>query len=212
MHELHKQLLPTKLYNSKRIKTCLPDDVMCQLCGKCPESSPHIFAGCSALAHSKYLGRHNSALKVLRDLKLIDSVPPWYSPVPPKSLYKSEDVQAHWDIPMFAEYKVRAKRVDARIVDHQEKTVTTLEMSCPWIQNWQKKDKEKGLKYGPLYWELKQQFKGYRITQYNIIITNNINKLKISIVLFPDVIKSTLQKFHIKSNTILNGEKVKNKI
>ena len=31
-------------------------------------------------------------------------------------------------------------------------------------------------------------------------------------MLFPDVIKSTLQKFHINSNTILNGEKVKNKI
>ena len=78
MYELYKQLLPTKLYTSKRIKTCLPDDVMCQLCGKCPESSPHIFAEYS---------------------------------------------------------KVRAKRVDARIVDHQEKTVKTLEMSCPWIQN-----------------------------------------------------------------------------
>ena len=30
-------------------------------------------------------------------------------------------MQAYWDIPMFAEYsKVRAKRADARIVDHQE--------------------------------------------------------------------------------------------
>ena len=28
-------------------------------------------------------------------------------------------------------------------------------------------------------------------------------------MLFPDVIKSALQKFHIKLNTILNGEKVK---
>ena len=65
MYELYEQLLPTKLYTSKRIKTCLPDDVMCQLCGKCPESGPHIFAGCSALAHCKYLERHNSALKVL---------------------------------------------------------------------------------------------------------------------------------------------------
>ena len=115
MYELYEQLLPTKLYTSKRIKTCLPDDVMCQLFGKCPESGPHIFAGCSALAHCKYLERHNSALKVLffellRGLKLIDSVPPWYSPVQPKSLYNSQDVQAHWDIPMFAEYnKVRAK-------------------------------------------------------------------------------------------------------
>ena len=38
------------------------------------------------------------------------------------------------------------------------------------------------------------------------------NQLKISIALFPDVIKSALQKFYIKLNTILNGEKVKNKI
>ena len=41
-----------------------------------------------------------------------------------------------------------------------------------------------------------------------IIIINN-DKLKISITLFPDVIKSALQKFHIKLNTILNGEKGK---
>ena len=33
MYELYEQLLPTKLYTSKKIKTCLPDDVMCRLCG-----------------------------------------------------------------------------------------------------------------------------------------------------------------------------------
>ena len=61
-------------------------------------------------------------------------------------------MQAYRDIPVFAEYnEVRAKRVDARIVDHQAKTVTTLEMSCTWIQNREKKvDEENFLKYGPL--------------------------------------------------------------
>ena len=43
------------------------------------------------------------------------------------------------------------------------------------------------------------------------LIINN-NKLKISFALFPDVIKSVSQKFHIKLNTILNGQKVKYKI
>ena len=87
-----------------------------------------------------------------------------------KALYESEDVQAYWDIPVFVEYnKGRAKRMHARIVDHQAKTVTTLEMSCPWIQNREKKDEEV-LKYGPLRWERKLQFKEYRITQYSIII------------------------------------------
>ena len=66
MYEFYLQLLPTKLYNtSKKTKTTSPADVMCRLCGKCPESIPHILAGCSAFAQSKYLERHNSALKEL---------------------------------------------------------------------------------------------------------------------------------------------------
>ena len=65
MYELFEQLLPTKLYTSKETKTTSPDDVMCGLCGKCPESVPHLLAGCSTLGQSKYLERHNLALKVL---------------------------------------------------------------------------------------------------------------------------------------------------
>ena len=88
MYELYEQMLPTKLYTSKKTKTTLSDDLLCRLCGRCPESVAHVLAGCSALAQSKYLERHNAALKVLyfellRDLKLINEVPPWYSPVQP---------------------------------------------------------------------------------------------------------------------------------
>jgi len=43
-------------------------------------------------------------------------------------------------------------------------------MSCPWISNRAKKDDEKTRKYTALRWELKQQFKGYKIEQHNIII------------------------------------------
>ena len=48
---------------------------------------------------SKYLERHNAAFKVLffellRDLKLVDKVPPCYSKIKPKPLYESQDVQA----------------------------------------------------------------------------------------------------------------------
>ena len=65
---------------------------------------------------------------------------------------------------------VRCSRVDARIVDHERKRVVTLEMSCLWINNRQRKDDEKTLKYGPLRWELRQQFPGYEFKQYNIIM------------------------------------------
>ena len=40
---------------------------------------------------------------------------------------------------------------------------------CPWIESRGKKD-EKTLKYGPMMWELKQRYIGYRVEQYNVII------------------------------------------
>ena len=60
--------------------------------------------------------------------------------------------------------------MDARIISHREKTLSTIEMSCPWVKNRGKIDEEKTLKYGPLRWELKAQYKGYKINQYNVIM------------------------------------------
>ena len=72
---------------------------------------------------------------------------------------------------VFAENtEVRANRVDARIINHETRSVTALKMSCPWLDNRSTKDAEKTLKYGPLRWELKQQYPGYKVKQYNIII------------------------------------------
>ena len=142
------------------------------------ESIPHALASCSALTQNKYLARHdhNSALKVLfwemlRELQLSYSVPPWYSPVVPKPKHESPEAQAYWDIPVFAvSQQVRQNRKDTRFIDHEKKRVLAVEMSCPWTENREKKQEEKTTKYGPLRWELKQQFPGYDIRQYNIII------------------------------------------
>ena len=72
---------------------------------------------------------------------------------------------------MFAEQgEVRANQVDARVINHRNKTVTTIGMSCPWIENRSKKDEERTLKYGPVRWELKAQYQGYTIRQINVIM------------------------------------------
>ena len=75
MFELYVQMLPTRLYTSKKIRTTPGSEVLCRLCGKFPESVPHVLTGCPALAQNKYLSRHNAALKILffelvRDPKL----------------------------------------------------------------------------------------------------------------------------------------------
>ena len=60
--------------------------------------------------------------------------------------------------------------MEARIVNNKEKQVVTLEMSCPWVSNRDKRTSEKTMKYAPLRWELKQRYPGYEINQCNIII------------------------------------------
>lgn len=43
-------------------------------------------------------------------------------------------------------------------------------MSCPWIDDGVVKVEEKTRKYGPFRLELKKQWQGYQITQYNIVM------------------------------------------
>ena len=131
-----------------------------------------------------YLYRHDSALKVLfyemlHDLGLIDEVPPWQCPAKPRLAYESDNVQAYSDVPVFVHHEdVRCNRADARIVNHKTKRVTTLKMSCPWVNNREKKSKEKTVKYVPLRWELKQQFPGYEVKQPNIVIIGRWTSLQ----------------------------------
>ena len=173
--ELYEQLTPTKVYTVHKTGAA-QGYITCRLGGKAPETLVHILAGCSALAQSKYLERHNAALKVLffemtRDLRLIDSVPPWYSCAVPKPVYESSEALAFWDGPVYAEHTiVKTNRVDARFVEHKNKKVWAVKMSCPWIEHREKKSEEKTVKYGPLRFELKTQYPGYDVEQCNIII------------------------------------------
>ena len=76
-------------------------------------------AGCSPLAQSKYLPRHNAVLKIIF-FEMLHSLDLVYSPSEPKSVYQNDQAQAFWDVPVYADHvlrTVRANRVDARIMD-----------------------------------------------------------------------------------------------
>ena len=154
--EMHEQLTLTKLYTARKAKTTQINDITCRMCGKAPENLSHVLTGCPALALNKYLSRHNAAFRVLffeklRDLELIDAVPPWYSQVDPKPVYESQEAKAFWDIPVYAEHShVKQNRVDPWFIDFKKKEVVVLEMSYPWMDNRLKKTEEKTVKYGPL--------------------------------------------------------------
>ena len=65
---------------------------------------------------------------------------------------------------------VKANRIDATIVDKENKEVSVIEISCPWVENREEKDTEATTKYGPLRWALEQRCPEYRVTQFNVIV------------------------------------------
>ena len=163
MQELYQHMFPTKLYHQKKTgKGSGTSIVTCRMCGKSPESVPHVLAGCGTLAHTKYLARHNAALKILlfemlKDLEIILEVPPWYLQTKTKPLFDNGSAQALWDVPFYADsIEVKANRTDARIVDKEQKRVLAIEMSCPWLDSREVEKMEKTQKYGPLMWELRE--------------------------------------------------------
>ena len=176
MFELCKQLLPTQLYTIH--KTCVSDssDSACRLCRTAPEGMVQILSACPALAQIKYLARHDAVLKflffeIIFDLCLIDTVPPWYSPVKPQSVYETAGYRRTGMFRYTESTKgLRANRLDARIVNNRDKQVIALEMSCSWVSNRDKKTSEKTMKYAPLRWELKQRYPGYESNKCNIIL------------------------------------------
>ena len=147
---MYQQLLPTKLYHHNKTGTNPSSDVLCSgMFGSGPESVPNILAGCSTLAKTKGIARHNAALKelffeLLKDRNLITEIPPWYSPVQPKPMYENEQAKAFWDVAVYAENtELRTNRIDARVIDKQRKRVLAVEMSCPWMDNRPRKTKRR---------------------------------------------------------------------
>ncbi|XP_068692476.1 uncharacterized protein [Montipora foliosa] len=94
-----------------------------------------------------------------------------YSLSKPKPVYQNDRAQAFWDVAVYADHvTVRANRIDVRIVDSTAKSVILLEMSCPWMNNREINSCEKTETYAPLRLELKRQFPGYQVKQFNIVM------------------------------------------
>ena len=145
------------------------------LCWKA--SYAHMLSGWSALARIRHILRHNASFQVLffemlTNLRLADSVLPWYSRVDPKPLYEPPEAKGFWDVPVSAEHEHLAQnRVEARFIHYKEKTkVITEEKSCLRMDNQTQRDVEKTKKYGPLRWELKRKCPRCCVKQHNIII------------------------------------------
>ena len=83
-------------------------------------------------------------------LDQVTSEVPWFSKIQRKPMYENERTIAYWDIPLYADNThLKANRIDATIMDKENKKLSVIEISCPWVENTEEKDAEKTTKYRP---------------------------------------------------------------
>ena len=84
-------------------------------------------------------------------LKRTDNIPPWFSPSEPKPVDENQRAKAYWDELVYAKNtEVRVNTIDVRKINKEDKKVTLLEMSCPWMENREAKDSKMTMRYAPL--------------------------------------------------------------
>ena len=89
---------------------------------------------------------------------------PWYLPTKPKPVYEKERATAYWDVPLYVDTTlVHSNSIDATVIDKNNKKISVIEISCPWVENREVKDNEKSTKYSHLRLELMNRYSGYQI-------------------------------------------------
>ena len=175
---LFYQLLPTKCYKLIRSKENL-DNTFCRFCRKSEESIRHLMSNCGVLVTSAYTVRHNEALKcfvfpLLKQLKLIDEVPPWWSKSKVKPYYENKDARFWWDVPEFYgtenEDETKSSRPDGKIELLNEKKFFLVEMTVPWFTNRAEKYAFKENKYRNIQQKLKFENPEYEVDQITTVM------------------------------------------
>ena len=156
---IQDQVLHTRVYEAKIMKQAVPS-LMCRLCSQKEETIQHLLAGCSTLAATSYVSRHNLVARVLHwHLSHTFGLPAaisWFShhPVP---VVENSRVKILWDFGMHTVSPIACNRPDLTVfIKGDANYILLLEVSCPADVNIVEKEGEKIAKYQPLVRQLMQ--------------------------------------------------------
>ena len=136
-------------------------DSKCRLCKQHDETIQHIITGCTKLAGTAYMERHNQvALIVYRNICKtynIETPKNWWEY--PEKVVENDQAKILWDFHIQTDKQVRANQPDIVIVDKDKKEATIIDIAIPNDVNIREKEHEKIDKYQPLSEELRRIWK-----------------------------------------------------
>ena len=147
-----------------------------RLCNSQEENLQHLLSGCTVLAGSEYLTRHNQALMVFavewaKHKGLIPENARWYKEKwKSGEVYENNEYKMIWDFQFKLKKTEKARRPDLILEDHAEKNIYIVDMAVPMERNVVKKRRSKLTKYQQLAYETRIKRKGYNVYVVPLII------------------------------------------
>eukprot|EP00794_Sanderia_malayensis_P013027 gene13027-14365_t len=151
------QSLFTRYYQANILKNGA--DAKCRFCDKSTETVDHLISGCSVLAPSEYVQRHNRVGQCLHwgicNHYGIETTSNWFEHEP-KTVTNGKNVTILWDFTVHTDRTIQAKRPDIIVKDHSWKTCLLIDMSVPSDKDISVKEFEKLSKYKDLEIEIRK--------------------------------------------------------
>ncbi|KXJ16764.1 uncharacterized protein LOC110235072 [Exaiptasia diaphana] len=175
------QCIKTNYYRNKILKD--GTDPMCRICGKNQETIDHLVSGCSELAKTEYIHRHNKATAYLHwaickhyNIEVKDK----YYEHEPSTVEDNEEATILWDMPIQTDREIKANRPDIVVKNKKEKTCLLIDMSIPTERNTSVKTSEKLSKYKDLEIEIQRMW-GMKTTTIPVTMGSEVIDLRLEI-------------------------------
>ena len=173
---IQDQVIATRNYHRFIMKDNTVD--RCRACGVAGETLRHITSGCSSLATTEYLYRHNVVAKIIHqqlalDRELLSGPPKPYFKYNPETILENDRFKMTWDHPVLTDRMVGANRPDIVLVDKLNKKAFFIDITIPYDENICKAEQDKIQKYFDLSYEYAQIWHIERPAIIPIVISTN---------------------------------------
>ncbi|KAI5738323.1 hypothetical protein M8J77_005461 [Diaphorina citri] len=147
------------------------------MCNSQSETIQHITTGCTVLAGTQYLQRHDKSCNIIhlhlakKDRHKIQEEP--YYKYKPETVLDNEKSTIYWNKTIQTEAFTQHNKPDIVYIDKTTKLGYIIDMAHPADHNLQQKETEKITKYLPLVAEMKTLYRLNKVSIIPIIVSAN---------------------------------------
>ncbi|XP_044757740.1 uncharacterized protein LOC123315901 [Coccinella septempunctata] len=173
---IQDQVVPTRIY-AKHIMKLQVETTECRLCNIAHETIQHLSSGCSQIAGTKYLARHNDMGKVVHQLICLrEELLPHFTPhhmYSPQAVLENNQTKIYWDLTVVTDRGAEHNRPDMVVWNKTKTTAHIIDFSVPLDNNLSKVYGEKITKYNVLARPIRDMWKLKSVAILPLIISAN---------------------------------------